>query len=285
MEKSVPLTVGLRVPSHRSRRAFTLIELLVVIAIIAILAALLLPSLATAKLQAQQTQCVSNLRQMELAQTLYYNDFGYFKSSVPPNSSWIDASWVVLFLLYGQSDRVRLCPSAADTNVATGLFGFQYVVGHANYSASGWYGDAAHAWWLIVGTDMLPQQVTNQLIEGSYALNAWLNVAITNSGRFAKSGPSHPSHTPVFVDSGSISEMLYVTNAPSGNLFYGFPVARHGSRPASAAPQQWDITQRMTGMVDAAFFDGHVEKSQLENLWNYYWNANWQVPNPRPGLK
>ncbi|GMV97199.1 MAG: hypothetical protein AMXMBFR83_15580 [Phycisphaerae bacterium] len=56
---------------RRRRTAFTLIEVLVVVAIIALLVAVLLPSLAQAKRQAQGVQCLSQLRQIGQAMGFY----------------------------------------------------------------------------------------------------------------------------------------------------------------------------------------------------------------------
>lgn len=61
-------------PSNRRRGGFTLIELLVTISIIAMLLSILLPALGSARETSQSAVCLSNIRQLAIANAAYAQD-------------------------------------------------------------------------------------------------------------------------------------------------------------------------------------------------------------------
>lgn len=124
--------------THRTR-AFTLIELLVVIAIVAILAAILFPVFAGAKRAAKGAHCISNLRQLGLAWSLYAGDHDdvLMRFRIPEDGGW--RSWWgrwdgatldprgALLAPYTKEGRLQACPSFTNTkSLAIGLTGYGY---------------------------------------------------------------------------------------------------------------------------------------------------------------
>jgi prepilin-type N-terminal cleavage/methylation domain-containing protein/prepilin-type processing-associated H-X9-DG protein len=89
--------------SYFHRRAFTLIELLVVISIIAVLSGLVFSTYKNVRIKSQQTQCLSNLRQIGTALNQFTTDH---------DSRWPDVShaedettWFTRLLPYLNDDK------------------------------------------------------------------------------------------------------------------------------------------------------------------------------------
>lgn len=93
------------------QRAFTLIELLVVIAIIAILAAILFPVFAQAKSAAKKTQCLSNIKQLNLGLIMYAgdNDDFYMKRVNGTNTAGVEHWWDFV-RPYVKNEQIQKCP-------------------------------------------------------------------------------------------------------------------------------------------------------------------------------
>ncbi len=105
-----------------SKRGFSLIELLVVIAVVVVLIALLFPAVLDARMQARNTSCKNNLKQLGLAMHNYHDVFGMFppgwvakdrKAKTGPNFGW--GSFLLPYLdqapLYNRLDFKKPVPA------------------------------------------------------------------------------------------------------------------------------------------------------------------------------
>ncbi|HZQ47341.1 MAG TPA: type II secretion system protein, partial [Verrucomicrobiae bacterium] len=240
-------------------------------------AGLLLPTLARAKLKAQQTKCLSNVKQAALSYYLYISDNGGLVDH-PTDPSDIGADWMGTLQSYYVTTNVLVCPATQTVpNNGANLFG------------------TADKTWLWVNS-VTPYQ-------GSFGFNAWMyntngaggairSGAVAVTGMYGKEANiEHPSQTPTFYDSNWINTDPVETDSPARNLYTGgqsgpggmerVTVARHGISP-KRAPTNLLPGAPLVGLNDIGMADGHAQSVQLQNLWNYYWHAGWVIPSMRP---
>jgi prepilin-type N-terminal cleavage/methylation domain-containing protein/prepilin-type processing-associated H-X9-DG protein len=216
------------------KSGFTLIELLVVIAIIAILAAILLPVLARAKAKAYGIYCMNNLKQLQVAWTLYSDENKQRIAQSGQNSTTTYpiptqylpgnpmANWVL--------GAVNTAAGSAATNLAfieNGLL-FPYVNNVAVYKCP---------------ADQ--KQVLGAPTVRSMSMNAWMNPLETWNDVIGYIGTARlrvfrrqdelvgprPDMAWVFIDENpnSINDGWFVCDPNNNNLWYDIPASYHNN--------------------------------------------------------
>jgi prepilin-type N-terminal cleavage/methylation domain-containing protein/prepilin-type processing-associated H-X9-DG protein len=153
------------------RKGFTLIELLVVIAIIAILAAILFPVFARAKAKANQNNCLSNVKEIQLALIMYASDNS---QGYPEQASQVWAAganfWPTFVAPYIKNTQLWICPSDSVVGGVIGLntneggtLVYQSSYGANNYIFYGGQGNPTQCNLMIPDTEPLIQYPSEML--------------------------------------------------------------------------------------------------------------------------
>ena len=123
---------------NNKRKAFTLVELLVVIAIISLLAALLFGAITRVRENARKTNCLSNMKQLQMAVSIYQQPYDEtmplsFADFDPANNIFEPANgekgWAQSLQPYIQNTQVFGCPndsSGVTSDPATSFSDYAY---------------------------------------------------------------------------------------------------------------------------------------------------------------
>ena len=219
------------------KKQFTLIELMVVIAIIGILVSMLLPSLKGARSSALSTVCLSNVRQIGAAHSLYSTDNN--EKTLPKNHPM----WFLRIHPYHESEELLRCPAVDHSRDTRGS--------GTNFKAWMW-GTGVH---------------TTNGYKGSYGINGWSYIDGHRADRRFESilSPENPEKTPLFMDSSWVGTYA---NSSVAN-----PTSVDGGT-ANRDIERIYLYRHYKNRNNINMFDGSARPVPVHNLLKLDWHKN-----------
>jgi prepilin-type N-terminal cleavage/methylation domain-containing protein/prepilin-type processing-associated H-X9-DG protein len=253
---------------ERRQRGLTLTELLVVMGLIAVLISLLIPVVSKARAAARATTCLSNLRQMGTAWTMYTAEYRgcllpyVWNTPTTPDVAW-SGYWPGALDAFNVRGESLLCPSANEPIDVAPRRG---------------YGNAIRAWtgkYSSNGTAIKLNAETYR--NGSYGYNRYMTAGGgqgVDGNAVRLTAVQNISDTPLFMD------CAYADVEPD-NGEEAAPVEPppdlQGGSVTPGTPEHWKITIARHGVaINVCMADGSVRRTPLAELYMMTWKSSWQ---------
>ncbi|HEX3357661.1 MAG TPA: type II secretion system protein [Tepidisphaeraceae bacterium] len=251
------------------RNGFTLTELMVVVGLIAVMISLLFPALGKARSAANSTACLSNLRQMGTAWTMYVTenrgrlpDF-IWNTPTNPDLSW-QGYWLGILDNYHVKDDALLCPAAREAmpnKQPNKGFGTNNYAWNGNFQAAGCGAKLNAATYRI----------------GSYGYNRYL----TAGGGFGSDGKANRINAvrqicevPVFLDA-VFSDFAPINGTPAAPALVPPNLQWDVSNPTTVPDQFRFLIARHGRGVNVFMADGSARWVALEDTYLFRWKTSW----------